>query len=132
MAFSQVDLVAEKCLSEITIRLVEVEEITKLNRDYRHIDKPTNVLSFPFESFELLDSSDELDRQLLGDIVICHSVIVNEAQQQKKTAHNHYAHMVTHGLLHLCGYDHQNQQTAEQMESLEIKILAQLGIANPY
>jgi len=115
--------------SEMTIRLVDQEEITALNRDYRQKDKPTNVLSFPVENeFEELD----LDFNLLGDVIICHQVIVTQAQQQNKHVQDHYAHMVTHGVLHLCGYDHQDDPTAEQMEALEIQILAQSSIANPY
>lgn len=128
--------------SELTIRLVEAAEMIGLNRDYRQKNQPTNVLSFPCEPMMVetdngivsLASGDELDLDLalLGDIVICHSVIVNEANEQQKTIGNHYAHMVTHGVLHLLGYDHQEDSSAEQMESLEIEILAKSGIPNPY
>jgi len=69
---------------------------------------------------------------LLGDVVICHSVVVAEAEQQNKKLEDHYAHIVTHGILHLCGYDHLNEQDATVMEALEINILAEHGIANPY
>jgi probable rRNA maturation factor len=112
--------------SEVTIRLVDSDEIITLNRDYRHKDKATNVLSFPFEV------APGIDIALLGDIVICHSVIAKEAAQQGKSVNNHYAHMVTHGVLHLCGYDHQDDPAAEKMETLETNILAAQGIANPY
>jgi len=112
--------------SEVTVRLVSVEEITQLNRDYRDKDKPTNVLSFPFE----IDPDIEL--ALLGDVVIAHDVIVSEAEQQNKSAQDHYAHIVTHGVLHLCGYDHEDDDDAEKMESTEIAVLAEQGIANPY
>lgn len=112
--------------SEVTIRLVDTDEIVALNRDYRHKNKATNVLSFPFE----IDP--DIDIALLGDIVICHSVIATEAAQQGKSIHNHYAHMITHGVLHLCGYDHQDDPAAELMEALETNILAAQGIANPY
>ena len=112
--------------TEVTIRLVDVAEIVALNRDYRNKDQATNVLSFPVE----IDP--DIDLALLGDMVICHSIIVQEAIQQGKQVPEHYAHMVTHGLLHLCGYDHLDDTTAEQMESLEINILADQGIANPY
>jgi len=115
-----------KVPSEVTIRLVGRPEVTSLNRDYRGKDEATNVLSFPFEA------TPEIELGLLGDIVICHAVIKEEANEQNKSVHNHYAHMVTHGMLHLCGYDHQDDRQAEQMESLETKILAQSGIANPY
>lgn len=116
--------------SEMTIRLVDTAEITALNHDYRQKDKATNVLSFPVELDPILRS--ELDINLLGDVIICHAVIVSEAQQQAKSIHHHYAHMVTHGVLHLCGYDHQDDIMANEMESLETVILAQQGIANPY
>ncbi|MCL4135276.1 UNVERIFIED_CONTAM: hypothetical protein GTU68_031484 [Idotea baltica] len=101
-----------------------------LNSQYRGKDKTTNVLSFPFEN-EFLALA-ELAPGLLGDIVICHSVVVEQAAQQNKTVHNHYAHMVIHGLLHLCGFDHQDDEQAEEMEALEVKILAQSNIPNPY
>lgn len=143
-AYSMLDGELGKQDSEVTIRLVETVEMTGLNRDYRHQDKPTNVLSFPCEpfpfdsmgadsiSFELISPGNGPDVTLLGDIVICHPVIVSEAREQQKTVSDHYAHMVAHGLLHLCGYDHQDEQTAEQMEALEIEILAYAKIANPY
>lgn len=142
MAYAQVESEAAQSTREITIRLVEAQEMIGLNRDYRQKDKPTNVLSFPCEPLYLetengvvpLTADDELglDFALLGDIVICHPVIVSEAQEQQKSVSDHYAHMVTHGVLHLCGYDHQEDDSAEQMESLEIRILAEAGIANPY
>ena len=112
--------------SELTIRLVSAAEITSLNRDYRDLDQATNVLSFPFEM------DPEIDFALLGDIVICHSVAVAEAQQQNKRLADHYAHLVTHGVLHLCGYDHEQDDQAEIMETLEIELLASQGISNPY
>ena len=112
--------------TEVTLRLVGKDEIVALNRDYRQQNKTTNVLSFPFQ----IDK--DIDISLLGDVVICHSVILDESKQQSKTSEAHYAHMVTHGILHLCGYDHQNETDAEQMELLEISILADQGFANPY
>ena len=112
--------------SELTIRLVGSEEMTELNHQYRGNNKPTNVLSFRYE----LDPDIELS--LLGDVVICHDIIVQEAHQQNKLVMDHYAHMVTHGVLHLCGYDHQDDTQAEHMESLEVSILAANGISNPY
>jgi len=124
--------------SQVTIRLVDKSEITQLNRDYRGKDKATNVLSFPVENdfSELIELDngvgDLADFNLLGDVIICHSVIVDEANAQSKPVLNHYAHMVVHGILHLCGFDHQDDVSADEMESLEVEILAQHEIANPY
>ncbi|MFT5138081.1 MAG: putative rRNA maturation factor [Arenicella sp.] len=116
--------------TEVTIRLVDKLEMTELNQAYRGKSGATNVLSFPVElSAELVE---ELEMGLLGDIVICHSVVIQEAKLQHKTVNDHYAHMVTHGVLHLCGYDHEDDVGASQMEGLEIKILAANGINNPY
>ncbi|GLX79950.1 endoribonuclease YbeY [Thalassotalea insulae] len=111
---------------EITIRVVGPEESQSLNQQYRGKDKPTNVLSFPFEVPEGL----ELD--LLGDLVICADIVEQEAQQQNKPLLNHWAHMVIHGCLHLLGYDHISDEDADEMEALEIKLLANLAIADPY
>lgn len=124
--------------SQVTIRLVDESEIIQLNQDYRGKNNATNVLSFPVENDfpELagleVDAGDLADFNLLGDVVICHSVIVNEAKAQSKSTLDHYAHMVVHGVLHLCGYDHQDDVGANEMESLEIEILAQHEITNPY
>ncbi len=120
--------------TELTIRLVDNDEIQQLNRDYRGKDKPTNVLSFPFEPYEALMAyaGDAADINLLGDMVIAPAVIVAEAQQQHKNVMHHYAHMTVHGVLHLLGYDHIDDEEAEVMEALEIAILQDLGIDNPY
>jgi len=111
---------------ELTIRLVDSAESQQLNKQYRHKDKPTNVLSFPFEV------PDGIELNLLGDLVICAPVVEEEAKAQNKTMINHWAHMVIHGCLHLLGYDHINDNDANEMETLEIKILADLNISNPY
>lgn len=111
---------------ELTIRVVDNLESQSLNSQYRNKDKPTNVLSFPFEVPEGI----ELD--LLGDLVIAADVVSIEAQEQNKPLHAHWAHMVIHGCLHLLGFDHINDQDAIEMEALEIKLLAQLGFKNPY
>lgn len=112
--------------TELTIRLVEINESQQLNAQYRHKNKPTNVLSFPFE----IPSGIELN--LLGDLVICADIVESEAKEQNKALEAHWAHMVVHGCLHLLGYDHINDNDAEQMETLEIDILTKLGFNNPY
>jgi probable rRNA maturation factor len=111
---------------ELTIRIVEISESQALNLQYREKDKPTNVLSFPFEVPEGI----ELD--LLGDLVICADVVSEEAKEQNKKLHNHWAHMVIHGCLHLLGYDHIDDSEAIEMESLETKLLKELKISDPY
>jgi len=110
---------------EQTIRVVGESESRSLNRQYRSIDQPTNVLSFPSESIYL-------DYECLGDLVICAPVVMAEAQQQAKSVEAHWAHMVVHGMLHLQGYDHEGEIEAGKMEALESKILSTLGYSNPY
>ncbi len=112
--------------SQLTIRITDEAEITELNRTYRGKDKPTNVLSFPFEA------PPGVELPLLGDIIICASVVADEAVQQDKPLQAHWAHMVVHGVLHLLGYDHMEDAEAQEMEGLEIELLAGLGYANPY
>lgn len=112
--------------SEIVIRLVDNAESAELNQQYRQKAGPTNILSFPFEA----PAGIEMD--LLGDLVICAPLITQEAAEQDKAAMEHWAHITVHGVLHLLGYDHVDDDEAEQMEALEIKILSQLNIANPY
>ncbi|WP_249977116.1 rRNA maturation RNase YbeY [Vreelandella olivaria] len=111
---------------ELTIRFVDETESKALNRDYRGKDKPTNVLSFPFEN------PPGITLPLLGDLVICHAVVAQEASEQHKPLSHHYAHMVIHGILHLMGYDHIEEQQAEEMEQLERELLATLNIPDPY
>ena len=111
---------------ELTIRLVEVSESQHLNHTYRGKDKPTNVLSFPFEA------PAEIDLPLLGDLIICVDVVQKEAQEQDKSLEAHWAHMVIHGCLHLLGYDHIIDEEAEEMESLETQLLEHLGFTDPY
>lgn len=111
---------------ELAIRIVDEQESRQLNSRYRGVDKATNVLSFPFEAPPGIDSD------YLGDVVICAPVVQREAQQQHKPEKHHWAHMVVHGMLHLRGYDHQLDEQAEEMETLEKQILAGLGIQDPY
>ena len=111
---------------EMTVRIVDEPESHELNLNYRGKDRPTNVLSFPFEC------PDEVELPLLGDLVICRQVVEREAQEQDKSLMAHWAHMVVHGSLHLLGYDHIEDDEAEEMESLETQIMTGLGFADPY
>lgn len=114
--------------AEVCIRIVDEAESKRLNAQYRNKDKPTNVLSFQY------DLADEVqgEQRFLGDIVICAQVLEKEAKIQQKPLKAHWAHMVIHGLLHLIGYDHQNEHEGLAMEKEEISILKQLGYPNPY
>ena len=111
---------------EMTVRIVDEAESHELNLNYRGKDRPTNVLSFPFEC------PDEVELPLLGALVICRQVVEREAQEQDKPVMAHWAHMVVHGSLHLLGYDHIEDVEAEEMESLETQIMTGLGFADPY
>ncbi|MCL1050645.1 rRNA maturation RNase YbeY [Shewanella abyssi] len=112
--------------AELTIRIVDSAESQMLNNTYRGKDKPTNVLSFPFEA------PPGIELPLLGDLVVCAAVVEQEAIDQQKTLTAHWAHMVVHGCLHLLGYDHIDDMEAEEMESLETQLLESLGYNNPY
>ncbi len=111
---------------ELTIRVVDEVEGTQLNEQWRKKCGPTNVLSFPVETVV------DIKPRLLGDIVICAPIITSEAGEQGKLVVAHWAHMVIHGTLHLLGYDHVEAKQAETMESLEIEILENLDIDDPY
>jgi probable rRNA maturation factor len=111
---------------ELTLRLVDRDESRALNLRYRGQDKPTNVLSFPAG----LPSG--LDLPLLGDIVICAPLVVEEADKQHKSLQSHWAHLVIHGVLHLLGHDHQDEKEAVEMEAIEVDLLASLGFSDPY
>lgn len=113
--------------SELTIRLVDEAEGRELNHTWRHKDYATNVLSFPADV-----PDDLLDIPLLGDLVICVPVVEREAIEQGKTLEAHWAHLVIHGCLHLLGYDHIEDEEAEEMEALERLLLAELGHPDPY
>ncbi len=112
--------------TEVSVRLVDNAEMTALNQRFRDKPQPTNVLSFP------ADLPPALQLPLLGDIVICAPVIAAEAAEQGKAASAHWAHMLVHGTLHLLGHDHMEAQEAAQMESMETRILAELGFPCPY
>ena len=108
--------------TEVTIRIVDAAEGQALNRAYRRRDYATNVLTFRLSETP----------HLMGDIIICAPVVASEALAQHKTLMAHYAHLTVHGILHLHGYDHENERQATLMEGLEISILHKLGYANPY
>lgn len=107
---------------QVTIRLVDADEGQALNRDYRGKDYATNVLSFPYETEPLV----------MGDLVICPSVVAREAAEQNKPLAAHYAHLTVHGMLHLQGWDHEDDMEARDMEDEERTILAALGYPDPY
>ncbi len=112
--------------TEISVRLVDIGEMSELNQRYRDKSGPTNVLSFP------ADLPPELDHPLLGDIVICSPVVRREAVEQGKSEQAHWAHMTVHGTLHLLGYDHIVEDEAQAMEAMETAILATLNYPCPY
>lgn len=110
----------------LSVRVVEENEIADLNQRYRMKAGPTNVLSFPFEDPPGVESDE------LGDVIICGPVVQREAAEQGKNETAHWAHMVVHGVLHLCGYDHIDDADADVMESKETSILTGLGFPAPY
>jgi len=112
--------------AEIVIRVVDEEESAELNRYYRGKAAPTNVLSFSFEA------PPGMATDILGDLAVCAPVVAREAQEQGKSLPAHWAHMVVHGVLHLQGYDHIEDDEAAVMEAEEIAILNRLGFPNPY
>jgi probable rRNA maturation factor len=124
----------------LTIRVVGAAESRRLNRTWRAKDKPTNVLSFPAGPFapgnngvpSRLSAKEFSALHELGDLAICAPVVAREAKEQGKTTQAHWAHMVVHGVLHLLGFDHENDRDATAMEAREVKILAQFGYDNPY
>ena len=112
--------------AELTVRVVGRAESRQLNRSFRGKDHETNVLSFPS------DLPEAIELPLLGDIVVCAPLVAQEAMAQGKPLAAHWAHLVIHGVLHLLGYDHQDEDEAGRMEALEISLLAGFGIADPY
>ena len=116
--------------AELSLVLLDEADARVLNRDYRQKDYATNVLSFALNEGEF--SFAEQDGVLRGDLVICPQVVVREAAEQGKLPAHHYAHLAIHGTLHLMGYDHIADDEAEELESLDTRLLTQLGIPNPY
>jgi probable rRNA maturation factor len=115
-----------RATTELSIRLVDADEGRALNRDFRGKDYATNVLSFPVELPPGVRSP------LIGDIVLCAPVVAREALEQGKRLRDHFAHLTVHGVLHLLGHDHHLDDDAQRMEALEVRILARMGIADPY
>ncbi|MCB1584225.1 MAG: rRNA maturation RNase YbeY [Xanthomonadales bacterium] len=111
---------------EVCIKIIGQEESQYLNHTYRCKNKPTNVLSFPAEIPDFVES------EHIGDLAICASVVEQEALEQNKPLNHHWAHMTIHGLLHLLGYDHIDDAEAEEMEAFEIQLLYEIGVKNPY
>ena len=115
--------------NEVSVRVVDKEEMRALNRDYRQKDRVTNVLSFPAAEMSGLPAEEP---QALGDIVLCAELVAEEAARQGKSADDHWAHLLVHGMLHLLGYDHQADADAARMESMEAEILEKYGVKDPY
>jgi probable rRNA maturation factor len=126
--WAEVALFEHRDSAELTLRIVNTEEIMQLNNDYRDQNKATNVLAFPSD----IPDTIELDYPLLGDVIICPAVLEKESLEQRKPLQEHWAHIVIHGILHLLGYDHIKDDDAEVMQALETKLLAKLGFTNPY
>lgn len=118
---------------EVSVGCVSAGQMREMNAQYREKDRPTNVLSFPAELPILVNEDEDSGRTLmLGDVILCPDVLVDEASEQNKPIEHHWAHMVVHSVLHLNGLDHENESAAQAMELLEIQILSNLGITNPY
>jgi len=113
--------------AELCIHLADDEHVRALNARWRGLDKPTNVLSFP-----AVAASEITKARLIGDIVLAFETVAREAADDGKPLADHYRHLVAHGFLHLIGFDHDNEADAERMEAMETRILAQLGVADPY
>ncbi len=136
------DYVAEHTESEVlhsglpvivNVCLSSDERVHALNKEFRGMDKPTNVLSFANVDFEGFAQERDLYQEIeLGDIIIAFETMQKEADIEGISLHDHYCHLLTHGLLHLLGFDHQTEEEAEYMEGFEIEILQSMGIANPY
>lgn len=114
--------------SEISVVLSDDEHIRELNKHHRGMDKPTNVLSFPAARTKTATGAP----RMLGDIVLAFETVEREATEESKPLENHLSHLVVHGVLHLLGYDHEDDEEAEMMEARERQILSKLGIPDPY
>lgn len=129
------ELATSAAAVEVSVRLATDAEVQTLNRQYRHKDAPTNVLSFPMVQPDLLDtvaSNSDDGEVLLGDIVLAYETCAREAADKDVALETHATHLIVHGALHLLGYDHMGDGEAEAMEAIEIAALAAIGIADPY
>jgi len=127
-------LEAEALALEISVRLTDDEEVQRLNRDYRGKDKPTNILSFPMLAPDMAAAllAGLVGDALLGDLALAQETLAREAAEKRISLPAHFSHLIVHGTLHLLGHDHADEPSAEAMERLETRILAGLGIADPY
>ncbi len=118
---------------DVNVSLSDDEEVHRLNKEFRGMDKPTNVLSFANvdddEFWDMLDKSERMD---LGDIILAFETLQREATEKQITVYAHYCHLLVHGFLHILGFDHQTDEEADEMEGLEVEILEQFSIDNPY
>jgi probable rRNA maturation factor len=117
---------------DVSVRIVDEGESRQLNLRYRQQDEATNVLAFPAGSAGEISGLPEDEVQALGDLVICGPLVEQEAAQQGKAIAGHWGHLLVHGMLHLLGYDHQTSGGAAEMETMEKRILAERGVADPY
>ncbi len=131
---NKLDIAKNNSNIELSIVLTNDEETQKLNLEYRDKNKPTNVLSFPAQNFDIDDIASFSNKSILslGDIVISYETLKKECIEQNISFNDHFVHLLTHGFLHLLGFDHITKKEADQMENLEIAILAQFGIQSPY
>ena len=139
LAFGYVAEVAQHALLnkdmtyEVNVCLSNDDNVHKLNREFRGMDKPTNVLSFAnIDDDEFWDSLEDMEDAELGDIILAYETLQREAEIKGISVYAHYCHLLVHGFLHLLGFDHQDDKEAEEMEGLETEILAQFSIDNPY
>ena len=117
---------------EISVRLTGDEDVRSLNAEWRGKDKATNVLSFPMTEPDELADAGEGPELMLGDLVLAHGICAAEAAEKAISVEDHTSHLIVHGTLHLLGYDHMDDASAEDMEAREVRALARLGIADPY
>lgn len=127
-------LATSEFATEVAVRLTDDGEVRQLNASYRGKDRPTNVLSFPMIQTDLLEAVSNGDdgEQLLGDIVLAHETVAREAAEKAIAVADHARHLIVHGLLHLLGYDHENEPEAVHMEMLEREALGRIGVSDPY